>query len=44
MGEIPVLDNVHCGDPVHAEEDYLDVVDADIDADCALRDVGESGS
>ncbi|MDO5016218.1 MAG: S24 family peptidase [Eubacteriales bacterium] len=40
--KIPVLGNVHCGDPVYSEEDYLDLVDADIDADFALRAVGDS--
>lgn len=40
--KIPVLGNVHCGDPVYAEEDFLDVVDSDIEADFALRAVGDS--
>lgn len=40
--KIPVLGNVHCGDPVYAEEDFLDVVDSDIKADFALRAVGDS--
>jgi repressor LexA len=39
---IPVIGNVHCGDPVYAEEDYLDIVDSDIDADFALRVKGNS--
>lgn len=40
--KIPVLGNVHCGDPVYAEEDFLDVVDSDIKADFALRAQGNS--
>lgn len=40
--KIPVLGNVHCGDPVYAEEDFLDVVDSDNEADFALRAVGDS--
>jgi repressor LexA len=40
--KIPVIGNVHCGDPVYAEEDYLDLVDSDISADFALRVKGDS--
>ncbi len=40
--KIPVLGNVHCGEPEYAEEDYIDVVDTDIEADFALRAVGDS--
>lgn len=39
---IPVLGNVHCGTPEYTEEDYIDVVDTDIDADFALRALGDS--
>lgn len=40
--KIPVIGNVHCGQPVYAEEEYLDIVDTDIRADFALRAKGNS--
>jgi len=40
--KIPVIGNVHCGKPEFAEEDYLDIVESDIDADFALRSKGDS--
>ncbi len=40
--KIPVIGNVHCGDPVYADEEYLDIVDSDISADFALRVKGDS--
>lgn len=40
--KIPVIGNVHCGKPEFAEEDYLDIVESDINADYALKAKGDS--
>ena len=40
--KIPIIGNVHCGKPEFAEEDYLDIVESDIDADYALKAKGDS--
>lgn len=39
---IPVLGNVHCGTPQYTEQDYLGVVDSNVNADFALIAVGDS--
>ncbi len=40
--KIPVLGNVHCGTPKYAEQEYIDLVDADVNADFALIAEGDS--
>lgn len=40
--KIPVLGNVHCGTPKYAEQEYMDLVDTDINADFALIAKGDS--
>lgn len=39
---IPVLGNVHCGTPKYAEQEYIDLVDTDVNADFALIAEGDS--
>lgn len=40
--KIPVLGNVHCGTPKYAEQEYIDLVDTDVNADFALIAEGDS--
>lgn len=40
--KIPVLGNVHCGTPKYADQEYIDLVDTDVDADFALIAEGDS--
>lgn len=40
--KIPVLGNVHCGTPKYADQEYMDLVDTDGNADFALIAEGDS--
>ena len=40
--KIPVLGNVHCGTPKYANQEYIDLVDTDVNADFALIAEGDS--
>ena len=40
--KIPVLGNVHCGTPKYADQEYMDLVDTDVNADFALIAEGDS--
>ena len=40
--KIPVLGNVHCGTPKYADQEYIDLVDTDVDAGFALIAEGDS--
>lgn len=40
--KIPLLGSVHCGAPEYAEEDFLDIVESEIEADYALKAKGDS--
>lgn len=39
---IPVLGNVHCGTPKYADQEYMDLIDTDVNADFALIAEGDS--
>lgn len=40
--KIPVLGNIHCGTPKYADQEYMDLIDTDVNADFALIAEGDS--